>query len=136
MNWKYALILSFLIFAMTQVVGFASGISFATNWTMYGASIEEAAANSTLVRRAVIAVIAFPMYLVFFHRITTRRLIHFVVVFIGTGLFNLLFEALMGSPFPQAAFGSFSPTQLCVGSLALATSMLLFRSNKTMEPTR
>jgi hypothetical protein len=97
MNWKYALILSFLIFAMTQAVSFASGISFATSWSMYGASMEEAAANSTLVRRAVIAVIAFPMYLVFFRRITTKRLIHLVVVLIGTGLFNLLFEAPMGS---------------------------------------
>src|SRR5687768_1644609 len=100
MNWKYIAILSFAIFAMTQVVGFASGIFFGANWTMYGASIEEAAANEMLVRRAVIVIVAFPMYLLFFRRIVTNRVISFVAVFIGTGLFNLLFEALMGSPFP------------------------------------
>jgi hypothetical protein len=135
MNWKYIAILSFAIFAVTQVVGFVSGLTFGSNWTMYGASLEQAAANERLIRRAVIVIVAFPMYLLFFHSIASMRIVSFFAVFIGTGFFNLMFEAVMGSPFPQAAVWSFSPTQLCVGGVALAVSMLLFRSNKTVQLT-
>jgi hypothetical protein len=135
MNWKYIAILSFAIFAVTQVVGFVSGLTFGSNWSMYGASLEQAAANERLIRRAVIVIVAFPMYLLFFHGIASMRIVSFFAVFIGTGFFNLMFEAVMGSPFPQAAVWSFSQTQLCVGGVALAVSMLLFRSNKTVQLT-
>lgn len=135
MSWKQIALTSLALFAMTQVVGVASGMSMG-NWAMYGGSIEEAVTNARWVRRFIIAVAAFAIYLTFFRKLGSRWVTHWIGIFLGAEVLNLCFEIGLGSSLVQAFSWSFSTGHLVVGGAALGTSLLLSRSNKTMEPTR
>lgn len=135
MSWKQIALMSLALFAMTQLVGFASGMSMA-NWVMYGSSIEEAVTNARWVRHFIIAVAAYAIYLTFLRKLGSRWITHWIRIFVGAEVLNLCFEIGLGSSLVQAFSWSFSAGHLVVGGAALGTSLLLFRSNKTMEPTR
>jgi hypothetical protein len=123
------------LFAMTQIIGFASGMSMA-NWAMYGDSIEEAVTNARWVRRLIIAMVAYAIYLGFFRKLESRWVTYWIGIFLCAEILNLCFEVALGSSLVEAFSWSLSTGHLLVGGAALSTSLLLSRSNKTMEPTR
>ena len=131
-NWKRIVAWSLLIFVLEQVIGFLSGLSM-SHWDIYGGTISEAVANARLVRRIVIGVAAFGLYVLFLRRIPNRRVLHALAAL-------LLLEALdvaLTFAFTHSLSGLLSLSGLVRDLLAcaLALGAVVLSSNYSVKRT-
>lgn len=79
-HWKRIVAWSLLILLAANIVGICSGLTMA-RWEIYGGTIDEAIANSRLVRRIASGVIAALLYWRFAVGLSSRRTMHVIAVF-------------------------------------------------------
>lgn len=79
-HWKRIVAWSLLILLAVNVVGTSSGLTMA-RWEIYGGTIDEAIANSRLIRRIASGMIAVILYWRFATGLPARRTLHVVAAF-------------------------------------------------------
>jgi hypothetical protein len=121
-NWKRIVIWSLLILAGTYAVAIVSALTMGS-WQMYGQTIEEAAANSRLIRRVAYSVVAALLFWRFAADIQSKRVLHVLATYILVQVLDAGMSALLGAPINEL----FDPWALGRGSLAAACGLGLAR---------
>ena len=75
MNWKRIVIWSLIILAGTYAVALVSALTMGS-WEIYGQTLEEAVANSGLIRRIAYTIVAAVLFWRFAAGIQSKRVLH------------------------------------------------------------
>jgi hypothetical protein len=130
-NWKRIFAWSLLIFVAANAVAFSSGLTMA-RWDLYGKTIEEAIANSQIVRRLAIGFVAALLYWRFALGIPAKRLLHVLAVYALVQLLDIGVSALFGTPANELLDPWSMARSLLAAIIGLGAASL--SSNNTFKP--
>lgn len=130
MNWNRIVFGSLLILAGTYAVAMVSALTMGS-WQIYGETIEEAVANSGLIRRIAYIVVAAALFWWFAAGVQSKRVLHVLAAFILVKVLDASVSVLLGTPIN----GLFDPWALGRGLLAAACGLglAIFSSNKQLH---
>lgn len=118
MNWKRIAGFGTLLFVLPELLGFVQGLTLGATWHLYAPTVKEAVAVATLVRRGVLVVFGFGLYLVFLRGIRSRILLHTVTLFASATVAAFLFEFSITGMAPQSIWWSSAAVHLAVAALS------------------
>lgn len=94
MNWKRIIVWSLAIFAASNFIAFASGVSMKW-WEIYGATIDVAVENARFVRRIGYALVGALLYWRFALGVARHRFTHVLAVSVALQVIDVLVTVIV-----------------------------------------
>ena len=133
MNWKRIVIWSLIILAGTYAVAIVSALTMGS-WQIYGQTLEEAVANSGLIRRIAYTIVAAALFWRFAAGIQSKRVLHVLAAYMLVQILDMSLSILLGGSIKEL----FDPWAVGRGLLAATSGLGLasLGSNTRPEVTR
>jgi hypothetical protein len=131
-NWKRIVIWSLIILAGTYAVALASALTMGS-WEIYGRTLEEAVANSGLVRRIAYTIVAAVLFWRFAAGVQSKRVLHVLAAYMLVQILDMSGSMLLGGSIKEL----FDPWAVGRGLLAATSGLGLasLGSNKRLHTT-